>query len=118
MFYPVLCLSVSVIVWCSFLKLHYATLQLTYYYCYTSLNLSAVNFSSAVPRLPDVEQLAKNPDDEMEGVPEPPPYNEAVSRLDAGISRQVETTFGADVITGPVRDEPPPDYREIGERKR
>ena len=47
--------------------------------------------------------------------PEPPPYNEAMSRLDAGISRQVETTFGPEVITGPVRDEPPPNYTDIGE---
>ena len=50
-----------------------------------------------------------------EDQPEPPPYNEAMSRLDAGISRQVETTFGPEVITGPVRDEPPHNYTDIGE---
>jgi len=51
-----------------------------------------------------------------ENQPEPPPYNEAMSRLDAGISRQVETTFGPEVITGLVRDEPPPNYTDIDGR--
>ena len=58
-------------------------------------------------------ELGSMDDDEVRVPSALPSYNEAVSRLDAGLSRQVETTFGPEVITGPVRDEPPPDYTDL-----
>ena len=58
-------------------------------------------------------ELGSMDDDEARVPSALPSYNEAVSRLDAGLSRQVETTFGPEVITGPVRDEPPPDYTDL-----